>query len=78
MNPGTFSFCNGCRHRDVEMHRQGHPSPCGRQRWIGPKLHRPEISAAGCADFEMPEPNPLEGPPGDSGPIDRGGCYFAI
>lgn len=37
------------------MAAAGHPSPCCRQRWDGPALHVPEISAAGCAEFEAAE-----------------------
>lgn len=57
MKPGTIAICNGCRHQARDMADQGHPNPCGRQFWDGPALHKPEISAAGCNEFE---PRPAE------------------
>ncbi len=56
MRPGTLAFCRSCAHLDQAMHRQGHPSPCGRQRWIGPQLHVPTITGDSCAEFEAAEP----------------------
>lgn len=55
MRPGTLSICSTCRHQARDMAAAGHPSPCCRQRWDGPALHVPEISAAGCAEFEAAE-----------------------
>ncbi len=54
MRPGCFTFCGSCVYLDQPMHRQGHPSPCGRQFWDGPHLVKPDATAAGCDEFREP------------------------
>ncbi len=66
MRPGTLAFCRSCSHLDQAMHRQGHPAPCCRQRWIGPQLHVPTIDGGTCAEFELPElPEPAAAGPSE-------------
>ncbi len=56
MKPGTYAYCNGCRHQAASMAAAGHPAPCNRQYWSGPRLVKPAASADGCDRFEALEP----------------------
>lgn len=53
--PGHSKLCRGCQHHDAVMHRQGHPSPCNRVRWIGAHHVKPQLRVANgkvdCSDF---------------------------
>lgn len=61
--PGCFPFCAGCRHLDAAMANQGHPQPCRFVTWEDARLITPEISAAGCLEFDL---NQLRDPTGEA------------
>lgn len=41
---GQEAVCRFCRHRDPLATNVGHPTPCGRVRWVGPKHLGPELA----------------------------------
>lgn len=66
MRPGCFPYCRDCSHLDQPMERQGHPNPCGRQFWDGPRLHRPAASVSGCDHFDRRSNGPAVPPTGNT------------
>ena len=63
-NPGTLACCQVCAHHDAYMAGQGHPFPCVRYFWDGPKHKEPVVIADGtCLDFRAAAAEPIVGNP---------------
>ena len=42
--PGLGRLCGGCGNFLPALHRQGHPSPCARFRWVGIEHISPDLT----------------------------------